>query len=257
MPTFSKHRRMAPPGFFRAEAAGLRWLSAAEGARVVNVIDVGDDHIEVEHIDTAPATASAARDFGAALARTHLAGAARFGCPPDGWDGPLYIGARQMPRTTAATWGEFYASARVEPFVEPAVRAGNLTETESTLVRRSCEAVASGAFDDHAPPARIHGDLWNGNVLWSTGGAVMIDPAAHGGHVETDLAMLALFGAPFLDHIVAGYQATHPLKPGWADRVPVHQLHPLAVHAVSHGPSYGLALARAARDTLALIERAR
>jgi fructosamine-3-kinase len=112
--------------------------------------------------------------------------------------------------------------------------------------------VAAGGFDDDEPPARLHGDLWTGNVLWSPDGAVLIDPAAHGGHRETDLAMLALFGAPFLDDILAGYDAARPLRAGWRERIPLHQLHPLAVHAAGHGPSYGAALAEAARATLAL-----
>jgi len=81
---------------------------------------------------------------------------------------------------------------------------------------------------------------------------VLIDPAAHGGHRETDLAMLALFGAPHLDDIVAGYDDARPLRAGWRDRIPLHQLHPLAVHAAGYGPSYGRALTDAAHATLAL-----
>src|SRR6478752_4834379 len=56
--------------------------------------------------------------------------------------------------------------------------------------------VAAGTFDSAEPASRLHGDLWSGNVLWTAREAVLIDPAAHGGHRETDLAMLALFGAP-------------------------------------------------------------
>jgi fructosamine-3-kinase len=81
---------------------------------------------------------------------------------------------------------------------------------------------------------------------------VLIDPAAHGGHRETDLAMLALFGLPHLDEVLAAYDEARPLRTGWEARVPLHQLHPLAVHAAGHGPSYGLALADAARATSAL-----
>ncbi len=62
-------------------------------------------------------------------------------------------------------------------------------------------------------------------------GVVLLDPAAYGGHRETDLAMLALYGAPFLAEIITGYQEAHPRRPGWAERIPLHQLHPLAVHA--------------------------
>ncbi|MDF2919333.1 MAG: fructosamine-3-kinase, partial [Microbacterium sp.] len=151
-----------------------------------------------------------------------------------------------------ATWGAFYAHQRVEPFVPIAVAAGNLSASGAEVVRRACEAIAAGAFDDDEPPARLHGDLWTGNVLWSPEGVVLIDPAAHGGHRETDLAMLALFGCPFLKRILGAYDAARPLRDGWRERVPVHQLHPLAVHAAGHGPSYGRALVDAAERTLAL-----
>ena len=88
------------------------------------------------------------------------------------------------------------------------------------------------------PPSRIHGDCWSGNVLWSGGRGWLIDPAAQGGHRETDLAMLALFGAPYLDRILAAYSDVAPLAAGWRDRVPLHQLHPLLVHACLFGSGY-------------------
>jgi fructosamine-3-kinase len=197
-------------------------------------------------------TAAAARAFGAALAVTHAAGAAAFGAPPDGWDGPLFIGRRPLPVAHETHWGRFYARDRVRPYLDIAVAAGNLTVRQREVVDTALARVAAGDFDDREPPARLHGDLWTGNVLWSPDGAVLIDPAAHGGHRETDLAMLALFGAQFLDDILAGYDAARPLRAGWRERIPLHQLHPLAVHAAGHGPSYGAALAEAARATLAL-----
>ena len=119
-------------------------------------------------------------------------------------------------------------------------------------MRDACAAVAEGAFDDEDPPARIHGDLWSGNLLWGSTGAVLIDPAAHGGHRETDLAMLDLFGCPHLDEVRRGYASTGLLRSGWRERIPLHQLHPLAVHAAGHGRAYGTALVRAAESVRAL-----
>ncbi|MFM8350416.1 MAG: fructosamine kinase family protein, partial [Actinomycetales bacterium] len=88
-------------------------------------------------------------------------------------------------------------------------------------------------------PARLHGDLWSGNLLWRSRDVVVIDPSAHGGHRESDLAMLALFGLPFLDVVLEGYQEVWPLSAGWQERVPLHQLYPLLVHATLFGGSYG------------------
>ncbi|KQQ05242.1 MULTISPECIES: fructosamine kinase family protein [unclassified Rathayibacter] len=254
--TFTKSDPSGQPRFFEWEAAGLDWLRAAEpsgGARCVSVVEVGVGRIVLEDVPQVCPSTEAARGFGRALARTHVEGARAFGSPPEGWDGPAYIGRRSMPCRPEDSWGRFYAEQRVRPFLETAVAAGNLRSDDARLVERALDPIASGVLDDDEPPARLHGDLWTGNVLWSAEGAVLIDPAAHGGHRETDLAMLALFGAPHLDEILRGYGEVHPLRDGAGDRVALHQLHPLAVHAAGHGPAYGRALAEAAQRVLDLV----
>jgi len=249
---YVKRRTDAPAGFFEAEAAGLRWLGDAQGARVASVLEVTPTSLTVEEVPAARPTADAARRFGAALAVTHDAGAEAFGAGPHGYDGPLFIGNRPLPAAHESSWGVFYARDRVLPYLDAALRVGGVTDAAARLVRDACDRITAGDFDDAEPPARLHGDLWNGNVLWSPGGVVLIDPAAHGGHRETDLAMLALFGCPHLNDVLAGYESAHPLRAGWRERVPLHQMHPLAVHAAGHGPAYGAALAEAARAVLAL-----
>ena len=102
-----------------------------------------------------------------------------------------------------------------------------------------CERLIAGEFDDGRPPSRIHGDLWGGNLLYSRRGAVLIDPAAHGGHGLTDLAMLELFGTEHLARVQAGYAESAGLAADWRELVGLHQLHPVLVHAVSHGAAYG------------------
>jgi fructosamine-3-kinase len=254
MRTVTKRRVDAPAGFFEAEAAGLEWLGSAGGVRTASVIRVESGLIELERIVAARPTVEAAQHFGRELARTHAAGAEAFGVGP----APAqFIGSRPMPSAHERRWGAFYGRDRVLPFLAIAEQVGAIDAGGAELVRRACERISAGDFDDEEPPARIHGDLWNGNVLWTTSLAgsatvVLIDPAAHGGHRETDLAMLALFGCPYLEDVFAGYQDAAPLRAGWRKRVPLHQLHPLAVHAAGHGASYGRALADAAQQVLDL-----
>lgn len=108
------------------------------------------------------------------------------------------------------------------------------------LIERLCARLEAGEFDDAAPPARIHGDLWGGNVLYDAAGAVLIDPAAHGGHRITDLAMLALFGTAYLERVLSAYaEASNRLPDGWRDLIPLHQVHPLLVHTILFGGGYG------------------
>jgi len=146
-----------------------------------------------------------------------------------------------MTMRPTAAWGRFYAEQRVLPYAQQARTIGNLSRSGADLIERVCERLIAGEFDDDRPPARIHGDLWTGNLIFTAEGVVLIDPAAHGGHGLTDLAMLHLFGAPELAGITAEYADAAQLDRNWKSLIGLHQLHPLLIHAVGHGPPYGAA----------------
>jgi fructosamine-3-kinase len=164
------------------------------------------------------------------------------------------------------SWGQFYAEHQILPYVAAATRSGALASQDAKSLRALAERVSEGHFDSPQPAllepqaaARLHGDLWTGNVLWtevplqanqSWTGAVLIDPAAHGGHAETDLAMLALFGLTGLDTVIAAYNEVSPLAEGWSERIGLHQIYPLLVHAVLFGGAYGSRAAERARNYL-------
>lgn len=242
VPVHRKARSDAPCGFFACEAAGLRWLAAAGGAPVVEVLDVGEDHLDLVRLQPVAPDRDAARAFGAALARTHDAGADAFGAPPDGWDGDGWFGPLDAPLPMRAgrydAWGAFLAECRVLPVAAAMRTAGLTTPDDDVAFGRLAEQLHAGRWDDGDAPARLHGDLWSGNVVWTADGATLIDPAAHGGHRETDLAMLELFGLPHLADVLAGYQEEHPLHRGRQHRVGLHQLYPVAVHALLFGGGY-------------------
>ena len=241
--TFTKHSHTTDPNYFAVEAAGLRWLAdaGAGSARVVDVLEVSADQLTLERVTSTRPSRATATEFGRALALTHAAGADAFGSPPAGWNGDGYIRRQRMTMRPTASWGRFYAEQRVLPYAQQARAIGNLSRSGADLVERVCERLMAGEFDDDRPPARIHGDLWAGNLIFTVEGVVLIDPAAHGGHGLTDLAMLQLFGAPELAAITTEYVAGAQLESDWQNLIGLHQLHPLLVHAVSHGPSYGAA----------------
>ncbi len=226
------------------EANGLRWLAQAAAVPVPEVLGVDESLLVIEFLPAGRPTRQAAAEFGAALARLHAAGAPSFGAP---WPG--FIASLPLGNAQGREWAGWYAEQRLVPYLRRARDRGALSGADVHLV----EAVAARIGElsgPPEPPSRIHGDLWAGNVLWSRGRAWLIDPAAHGGHRETDLAMLALFGAPYLDEILGAYTRDAPLADGWRDRVPLHQLHPLLVHACLFGASYASQVRAAARAAL-------
>ena len=257
------------------EVAGLAWLAEASdpGAAVVPVLDHGATWLEEPRVVSVSPSAQDAEAFGRALAHTHAAGATHLGAAPDGYSGDGWMGEAHLslPERPSArgeagganradsdeatpasspreSWGAFYARERIAPYLDTRV----FTASERHLIERLCERLDSGDLDHGQPrlvaeaiarredvgAARTHGDLWSGNVMWTPGGAVLIDPAAQGGHAEEDLAALAVFGCPHYERILAAYNEASPLEDGWRERTALHQAHIMMIHCAVFGRSY-------------------
>jgi fructosamine-3-kinase len=243
---FAKTHPSAPPGFFTTEARSLSWLRAADAVAVPEVLAVSDDppnHLVLEWIDEGRVGPRTERDLGAGLARLHRAGAPVFGR-----DDRRSTGSRGLPNEPCPTWPESYAANRLLPLARLARSGGALAPSTIGDLERLAHRLAE--FDTGEPPARLHGDLWAGNRLVDAGGrSWLIDPAAHGGHREFDLAMMRLFGG-FSGECFAAYVESYPLEPGWEGRVALHQIAPLVVHAIKFGGGYvGSATAAIAQYT--------
>ncbi len=237
------------PTAVAAEAAGLRWLTVPGGPPVPEVLAAERDHLVMEFVPAHAPTETAAAAFGTRLAALHAAGAPAFGAAPPGGPADAWIGRAAMRNAEAPEWPKWYAADRVLPYLRQAYDAGDLPVEDAAVVERVCDRLPELAGPAE-PAARLHGDLWSGNVLWSADGAWIIDPAAHGGHRETDLAMLDLFGCPHLDIVCAAYSDAAPLAEGWRERTPLHQLFPLLVHTVLFGRGYAARVVAAARAAL-------
>ncbi|MEA2283437.1 MAG: hypothetical protein QOK21_4044 [Solirubrobacteraceae bacterium] len=245
---FVKTREDAPRGEYTAEAAGLRWLGEpADGLCVPEVLGVAEGDagagggprlLALGWLDEGGRGQPEA--LGRGLAAIHQAGANAFGAPT-----VMRIGPLTLPNDPREDWPAFYAEQRLRPLLRPAADRGALSSDGVAAVERVCARLPELAGPPE-PPARLHGDLWSGNVLWSGGRPHLIDPVAYGGHREVDLAMLQLFGSPG-PGFLAAYEERAPLADGRAERVALWQLFPLLVHAVLFGGGYGAAAERAAR----------
>ncbi len=240
-----KTRPNPPEGFFEAEARGLRWLAEPGVAPVAEVLGVQADCLILGWIEPTKPSPEAAGEFGRMLARLHASDAESFGAPEDGFIGPL-----PLPNKSCATWPEFFAVRRILPYLRLVTDRGQINPEDATAVEGVVRKIVELAGPTE-PAARLHGDLWSGNLVWNTErSAVLVDPSAHGGHRETDIAMLTLFGMPQLARVLATYSEEHPLADGWRERQPLHQLFPLLVHAALFGGRYGALAGQAARKLL-------
>ncbi|HSL57971.1 MAG TPA: fructosamine kinase family protein [Acidimicrobiales bacterium] len=243
---FAKTHRRPPPGFFTTEAAGLRWLREPDVVPVPAVLAVsdGDDgspaRLVLEWIDGGGRRSPDGEvAFGRALARLHRAGAPSFGRADRRTTGSL-----ALPNDPCDSWHAFFGDRRLTVLLglaqdRQALPPSSLTKLERVIARL---AEVGGPTE---PPARLHGDLWAGNrMVGRDGRSWLIDPACHGGHREYDLAMMRLFGG-FDDECFDAYADEWPLSDGWEERVPLHQLSPLIVHAIKFGGGYAAATERA------------
>jgi fructosamine-3-kinase len=226
---FVKTHRNAPADMFATEADGLAWL--AEGTlRVPRVLAAGASFLALEWLALGDRGATFEVDLGRGLAQLHRLGAPAFGYARDN-----YLATLLQPRVELADGVVFWVDHRLRPVMTRAHSVGRMPDAnralDALLGRRD-------RFGPTEPPARLHGDLWWGNVAACDRAPALIDPAVYGGHREVDLAMLALFGG-VSDALAAAYDEVYPLATDWRARIPLWQLYPLAVHAALFGGGYG------------------
>lgn len=232
---FAKGRANLPDDLLAVEAEGLAWLRAAAAVRVPEVLALTDDALVLEWVEPGSRTALTDEVLGRNLAALHRSGANAFGWHRDG-----YIGSLRQRNTPPLDrdWPSFWMTHRIQPLARQASQRGVVDSRVPVFVDRLGNRIIELAGSAE-PPARVHGDLWWGNVhVDRQGEPWLIDPAAYGGHREVDLAMLHLFGTPS-PALIDAYDEAFPLAEGWRDRLALWQLEPLLVHAVLFGGSYG------------------
>lgn len=227
---FVKHNPSAPPGMFEAEAEGLTWLAEARALPVPEVIAIGRDHLVLELVEPGRRRPGFDEALGRGLARLHA-----FGAPAHGHARDNFIGRLPQDNAREPDWPTFYREHRLRPMVD---RARSLLGREVLAGFERLYARLDQLVGPEEPPARLHGDLWGGNLhVTADGHPCLIDPAVYGGHREIDLAMMKLFGG-FGARVFEAYDEAFPLAGGHEERTPLYQLYPLLVHVNLFGESY-------------------
>lgn len=218
----AKTRAEAAADFFAAEQAGLAALGAGGHIRVPSVFHCARNLILLEWVPPASATAEAEQALGRSLAALHNESCEGFGFEHDN-----YCGLTPQKNTPRDDGHGFFARCRLLDQGQRAYRADLLTNTDLARLERIADNLRR--WIPEQPPSLIHGDLWRGNIHFSTVGPSLIDPACHRGWGEADLAMTRLFGSMDAGFYRA-YREVRPLQPGFDDRVPLYNLYHLLNH---------------------------
>lgn len=246
---FVKSSPGAPQGMFTQEARGLEWLRAPGALRIPAVVAIADEDegprfLALEYLEPGPRQATFDEQLGRGLAALHRAGAPSFGFEHDN-----YIGSLPQSNRAHPTWAAFYREERIRPLVRRALERGLFAASAGAKFERLFDRMETIVGPPESP-ARLHGDLWGGNLHTDGAGKpCLIDPAVYGGHREIDLAMMSLFGG-FGARVFAAYREAWPLADGYEARVPLYQLYPLLVHVNLFGGGYVGSALRALEDAL-------
>jgi fructosamine-3-kinase len=229
---FVKDYRDGPAGMARAEAHGLAWLGDADALATARVRAASERLLVLDWIESAPRRADFAETLGRGLAVLHASGPARFGLGEDN-----FIGTLAQSNSQHDDWPTFYGEERLRPLLGHARDQGRLPAETAQMADRLL-ARLDRLCGPAEPPARLHGDLWGGNLMVDElGHPCLVDPAVYAGHREMDLAMMRLFGG-FEPRVFDAYAEQSPLAAGAAERVELYQLYPLLVHVILFGGSY-------------------
>ena len=216
---------------FAREAEGLTELRKGDGPRFPEPYLHGEDFLLMEDLAPAPRAVNYWERLGQQLAKLHSRTSDQFGFALDN-----YLGSTPQLNTWSRDGFEFFAEQRLGFQARLARDQNLLSRAEVAQVGRLAAHLPD--LIPQQPASLLHGDLWGGNAISdSLGQPALIDPAAHYGWAEAELAMTALFGG-FAEPFYAAYENERPLDSGWRQRLPLYNLYHLLNHLNLFGSSY-------------------
>jgi protein-ribulosamine 3-kinase len=236
---FAKWNDHCAPDVFLREADGLRALRAAgSGLAIPEVLAASlpeqgrPAFIVMEYLAPAAHRGGDEGALGRGLAAIHRRSSEAFGFPVT-----TYCGPTPQDNTASDSWVEFYGERRLRPLVRLLEKERGLGPSDRKVLER-LRGRLSELLPKDPPASLIHGDLWSGNVLSTTAGPALVDPACAYADREMEFGISTLFGG-LSSRFFGAYEEAWPLPAGWRERNPLYQLYHLLNHHFIFGGHYG------------------
>ncbi len=229
----------------KAEKEGLQTIAKTATIAVPRVIaceplDPGG-LLVLQYLQEERVTTPAMERLGKELANLHNIPREYFGAKDDN-----YIGRLEQQNIPSQDWAAFYCDYRLLPQYQKAFKNGLLQKDEVPSRGRILEPLQQ--YTAEVRPSLLHGDLWSGNYLISSGGRpYLIDPSVYCGDRVVDLAMTQLFGG-FETAFYKAYRLHSESLPYEEERIAIYQLYYLLVHLNLFGRSYKGSVMRTTRE---------
>lgn len=242
MEFFTKNNNSNFPDTLFKEVNGLKELSRYidnNYLHLPNIYSVSNNLLELEKIDSTYSNSELSKKLGIGLALLHKQKQKQYGFYEDN-----YIGLNPQKNIWSSNWGEFFVKYRLEYQISLIKDLQIKLEFQSSLKENKTKLIEFlNSTTSH--PSIVHGDLWSGNVLYSSDKVYLIDSACYYGDREVDIAMSEMFGG-FHNDFYKSYNETYPLTSQYPMKKEIYNLY----HYLNHYNLFGNSYLNETRDKL-------
>lgn len=230
------------------EAKGLKLLEKnieeIKGFKTPEILKVSKKELHLEKINEINPKPEHMSLFGEHLAKLHQKRFTKYGLNFDN-----FIGLNPQINICSENWGEFFYEKRllfqvnmIENLEIKKSFKSILTNHKSKFIEYLNSTVSHSSI--------VHGDLWSGNVLFTSNIIYLIDPAVYFADREVDIAMTELFGG-FTKEFYESYNRSYKLSSEYENKKIIYNLY----HYLNHYNLFGISYLNSCESGFSFIDR--